>query len=114
MIGFVYKNYTVSGIALFFGFREYKNRIRAKKMVTQIPVKLTKRMLKIQKKNGKPITEVMAEALEKSGYRVPEAAEAIGIDITTFYAWMNRLGIRKDWQFPNNNGERAGCVGNQR
>jgi len=72
-------------------------------MVTQIPVKLTKRMLKVQKKAGKPISDVMAEALTKAGGNVAEAAELVGIDNTTFYAWMDRLGFRRGFQFPNNN-----------
>jgi len=72
-------------------------------MVTVIPVKLTPRMRRVQKKAGKPITDVMAEALNEAGGNVTEAAEILAIDITTFYAWMNRLGIRRGFQFPNNN-----------
>lgn len=74
-------------------------------MVTQIPVKLTKRMRKIQKIAGKPIVDVLAEALTVANGDVAEAAEKVGIDNTTFYVWMGKLGIRRGFQFPNNNNQ---------
>ena len=55
----------------------------------------TLRMELIEARQGKPITEVLADLYAEHG-RVAEMAEALGITRQAVYLWMKLLGITTD------------------
>lgn len=51
----------------------------------------------IEERYGKPIREVIIDALNRSGGNVTKAAVDLGVPLGTLAHWMNRYGVKRQF-----------------
>ena len=66
----------------------------------------TARMRQIEQERGKPINEVLNDLFDQ-GLTPEEVGRVLGIDMTTVYNWLARLGGKRRWVIPEPTAEEA-------
>jgi len=66
----------------------------------------TAKMRQIEEERGKPIKEVLNELFDQ-GLSPEEVGEQLGVDMSTVYNWLARLGGERRWVIPEPTAEEA-------
>jgi len=66
----------------------------------------TAKMSRIEEEQGKPIGEVLNELFDE-GLTPEEVGQELGVDMTTVYNWLARLGGERRWVIPEPTAEEA-------